>query len=91
MRLDRRLRGERGGLDRGIVGLGGDFVDQALRVLVAARLQRRDGGDAIGARRLRIENDDRRARLTQGLGDLGVAFARKLRVERRPARRRRGT
>ena len=51
MRLDRRLGGERGGLDRRIVALGRDLIDQALRVLVAARFQRRDRGDAVGRRR----------------------------------------
>ena len=57
----------RGGLERGIVGLGGDFVDQALRVLVAARLQASRwprARSALGA--LRIEREDRRARLAQG-------------------------
>ena len=91
VRLDRRLGVERRGLDGRIVGLGGDLVDQALRVLVAARLQRRDGGDAIGARRLR-----RRGRRSPRAPDAaprrpgGRSRARAAR-RARPARRRRGT
>ncbi len=70
-------------LERGIVGLGRDFVDQALRVLIAALLERRDRREAIGRGGARIEREDRRARLAQRRGGARIALLGELRLERR--------
>ena len=82
-RFDRSLGAERGGLDRRIVSLRANLIDEALRVLIAARLQRGDRFNPVGARRLRVENDDRRLGLLQRLGGGGIGLARQLRLEDR--------
>ena len=70
-------------LHRRIGGLLRDPVDEALRVLVAALLQRRDRRETVLGRRGVAGGEDRGLGELQGRGDARVAFLGELRLKRR--------
>ena len=83
-RMDGARAPRRRALDRRIGRLLGDRVDEALRVLVAARLQRRDRGEAIlRSRRCRWSRRSRPAASFERGGDARIALLGELRLERR--------
>ena len=72
-----------GALHRRVGGLLRDPVDEALRVLVAALLQRRDRGETILRRSAVAGGEDRRLGELQCGGDARIAFLGELRLKRR--------
>ena len=72
-----------GALDRGIRRFLRDPINEALRVLIAAFLQRRDRGETVLLRGAVARRHDRGLGELECGGDARVAFLRELRLKRR--------
>ncbi len=81
--MDRAQGGCSRGFHRRIGGLLGERVDEALRVLVPSRFQRRDGRETVLRRSVFAGGEDRSLGEFQSRDDARVAFLGELGLERR--------